>query len=621
MRSGFCFFIFTLSCNLLAGAWYVDSTNGSDVWDGTSAIYVTGSVGPKQTIGAAVAVAAINDTVTLLDGTYEGADNGTPAVFHALDSKHLQLMSENGADLCIIKILPEIEFSFAPSGVPATLLKGITFTADPIAQAPLYPEAVFMISGSAELHFEACVFTGFEIVPEEEFVNSTVIAIQETAKAYIDNCTFQANNMACIISSEATSYLSARSCLFENNAFTHKSSPLGLKLIHQAQDSTADILNCQFLNNQSNAAITGILFASTGPLLVKGCIFDHNTSSYHFLDQGISAWGIQAAGAGTLRILDTFISNSIHTNTSTGQFYGYGVEIPGEVPAELHRCSIANNPVGLACYSSSDLDNQVTIVDCEVFNNRTGIALAAGQTGFNGRLVIEHCTIHHNEGGVSLSGMNNGYPFSDGASLKHCLITDNTDFGMKQPDFETLFWRPQLSVENCTIANNGGIGLRVPQIKIKNTIVYGNNHGGSQIVTTPATTVHYCDVQGGWTGTGVGNFDSDPLFGDITNGDYHVMSMAGRWDPVRETWIQDAASSPCIDAGDPADSIGDEPFGCGDRINIGAYGGTAQAGKTARCVGGDDGLGKLTGDLNRDCVVNITDMAMLASQWLKSTRE
>jgi hypothetical protein len=36
-------------------------------------------------------------------------------------------------------------------------------------------------------------------------------------------------------------------------------------------------------------------------------------------------------------------------------------------------------------------------------------------------------------------------------------------------------------------------------------------------------------------------------------------------------------TSPCIDAGDPASPIGQEPFPNGGRINMGAYGGTAEA--------------------------------------------
>jgi hypothetical protein len=60
-------------------------------------------------------------------------------------------------------------------------------------------------------------------------------------------------------------------------------------------------------------------------------------------------------------------------------------------------------------------------------------------------------------------------------------------------------------------------------------------------------------------------------------GDYHLKSQAGRWDPHSQTWVKDDATSPCIDPGDPNSPVGEEPFPNGGRINMGAYGGTADA--------------------------------------------
>jgi len=77
-----------------------------------------------------------------------------------------------------------------------------------------------------------------------------------------------------------------------------------------------------------------------------------------------------------------------------------------------------------------------------------------------------------------------------------------------------------------------------------------------------------------------GNIDDDPLFADIENGDYHLKSHIGRWDPAGKTWISDALTSLCLDAGDPASPIGLEPEPNGGIINMGAYGGTAQASKS-----------------------------------------
>jgi len=67
---------------------------------------------------------------------------------------------------------------------------------------------------------------------------------------------------------------------------------------------------------------------------------------------------------------------------------------------------------------------------------------------------------------------------------------------------------------------------------------------------------------------------------DPDNGDYHLKSQAGRWDPVSLSWVTDDVTSPCIDAGDPDSPVGDEPMPNGGIINMGAYGGTVETSKS-----------------------------------------
>ena len=74
----------------------------------------------------------------------------------------------------------------------------------------------------------------------------------------------------------------------------------------------------------------------------------------------------------------------------------------------------------------------------------------------------------------------------------------------------------------------------------------------------------YCDIQGGWGGEG--NIDTDPLFRDPENGDFHLMADS----------CGDVYNSPCIDTGDPA--IFDSMLGCDWglgllRSDMGVYGG------------------------------------------------
>jgi hypothetical protein len=195
-------------------------------------------------------------------------------------------------------------------------------------------------------------------------------------------------------------------------------------------------------------------------------------------------------------------------------------------------------------------------------------------------------------------------------------------------------------IENNTICNNstlnGGGGLNDCNGTIINCIVWANTP--DQILNT--TLVRYCNVQGGWPG--VGNIDVDPCFVDPDANDFHLQSQAGRWDPNTESWVTDANTSRCIDAGNPGSPLGDEPNDANNlRINMGAYGGTAEASMPPYDWAlladlTNDGIvdaqdfahqavdwliedNEQPGDLNRDGVVDGKDLGLFVDDWLKTT--
>lgn len=140
---------------------------------------------------------------------------------------------------------------------------------------------------------------------------------------------------------------------------------------------------------------------------------------------------------------------------------------------------------------------------------------------------------------------------------------------------------------------------------------------------------NHSNIEGGWPGEG--NIDADPCFADPgyrdpngspddanddfwVDGDYHLKSQAGRWDPNSQVWTIDDVTSPCIDAGDPMTSIGHEPFPNGGIVNMGAYGGTTEASKSY--FGEPPCETIVAGDINGDCEVNFKDFAFVALHWL-----
>ena len=159
---------------------------------------------------------------------------------------------------------------------------------------------------------------------------------------------------------------------------------------------------------------------------------------------------------------------------------------------------------------------------------------------------------------------------------------------------------------NCTIADNragqfgAGMSLVNAKVAVVNSILWGNWPKEIQTEGDDLPSIRYSVVADGWPG--LGNLAADPLFAGLGRwvdrnnpgvtvspddpsaiwvmGDYHLQSQAGRWDPKTGTWPQDEVTSPCIDGGDPATPVGQEPSPNGGIINMGAYGGTAEASKS-----------------------------------------
>lgn len=150
------------------------------------------------------------------------------------------------------------------------------------------------------------------------------------------------------------------------------------------------------------------------------------------------------------------------------------------------------------------------------------------------------------------------------------------------------------TIRNITIVDNdfGIAAYENSNPDISNCIFWNNTNGDLF-----QCAVRYSCVESG--AQGEGNIHVDPLFveeaggaryveGDYrSEGDYHLKSEGHRWDEVAKVWVYDHVTSRCIDAGDPASSLGNElvsvprdpdnRYGINMRINMGAFGGTSQA--------------------------------------------
>jgi len=296
-----------------------------------------------------------------------------------------------------------------------------------------------------------------------------------------------------------------------------------------------------------------IMCRHEGHAVIRNCIITGNEG----FDEGV---GIK-------------IGRKIHT----------GPQSAGEIRATVSNCIITNN-------HSSDSEN----------------SYGGGVLCAEGNVLFRNCVISGNSaaygGGVACS--------SAIARFENCIITDNRAFTGKGEQAYLGYAgtmctmiecpaRGDLVFASCCIRNDA------------NSIFYDKF-----LAADPPWGPSY-DFDA------FGNIQADPRFarngywhwdGFWIDGDYHLKSRAGRWDPVAESWVRDDVTSPCIDAGDPTGPIGHEPFPTGGIINMGAYGGTPEASK-AYFPGAKPCETIYAGDVNGDGKVDFKDLQIMALQW------
>ena len=291
------------------------------------------------------------------------------------------------------------------------------------------------------------------------------------------------------------------------------------------------------------------------------------------------------------------ISNSVNS----------GVRVANSSPV-LRNCTIAYNTAtyGGGLYANVGTNNTLTMEDCLIRNNTANPASSSG-TYYGGGLyvsgnsLLKNCTVRDNvcqayAGSYQACSAQGGGFYSVGgcADLRNCFlfanqsVSGNAGYGSSSSSYggglfvaSGSLWVTNTiagsnvasagsaaaggiyidsgvvtaAVVNCTMAYNNIEGLVSAKagVLVMNSILFFNNGGGTQLSGT--TNVTYCDVQGGFLGTG--NINYNPVFLSTAN----LMIVPG---------------SMCIDAGNPAPLYNDLclPPSLGTaRNDIGAHGG------------------------------------------------
>ena len=297
----------------------------------------------------------------------------------------------------------------------------------------------------------------------------------------------------------------------------------------------------------------------------------------------------------------------------------------------VFKTNAAQNGGGI--YNSN---SEIKLVNC-YFENNIANSIGGGIYSEDSKINIENSIFIDNSasdgGAIYLHKCLKDSSFNNSLLVGNSAMNNGGAISMDQNE-------EAMEIKNFTFTGNSAIRGKAVfftfcELKINNSILYngGQDEIGIWNNRYRRIVVCYSNIQNGQAGIydpqvklvwGEGNIDTDPLFADPNNGDYHLKSQAGRYDSISQSqsctasgagWVIDSNTSPCIDAGDPNSPIGIEPFPNGGYINMGAYGGTAEASKSY--FGQPVCETIIAGDINGDCKVDFKDFAILSDHWLK----
>ena len=396
----------------------------------------------------------------------------------------------------------------------------------------------------------------------------------------IRDCTFRRNRgrsggaLGCLGGHPVVS-----ACTFEQNASWGYGAAIHAS--HYAGVGALNLTDCRFVDNVAMDG-GGAIYVRQSHLAATNCVFERNAATF--------GGGI-AQDWGSLDLV--------------------GCRFEGNLAAEGGAFWVVDS-------------HSVAVTDCEFVTNRAvdrggAIYKVTGHTVLDSSVTFDGCTFTGNAATHGGALYATAHLRREVFSIANGLFTGNRAHesgGAIYGDYLPF------TAVNCTFAGNqaargAGIDWRYDlwmsgdptAVVISNCILWDGPESvirefeGAKDQTfdaADAIAITYSDVQGGWPGEG--NIDADPLFAtpgwwadptdlstpvepDFTDavwveGDYHVRSEAGRWAPALEVWVEDEVTSPCIDAGDPETPVSGEPEPNGSRINMGVYGGTAEASKS-----------------------------------------
>jgi hypothetical protein len=498
--------------------WYVDGPGCDGAGTGTEA-------DPFCTIQEALDAAASGDSIHVLRGTYQ-ENLRVPAL-------ELDLHGELDAEHTILLGAPDDEWPSVPA---ITVAPGANLV---LGNLTVRRGSPGILSTSSSVHAEGCRLEdnhglGYPAGGGAVWGTASDLTFRQ--------CEFDSNSGDL----GGALFVVGGSLTLEGSTFSGNCGPWGGSIL--IRGGVLNASGCAFSAATCKSVRGGAIFSTGSRVNLDACSFREFSSGEAY---GIVMWAEDSELDVHASVFEDNYSSqgwgAINLQGCSSQFVGCRFE---------RNRSSAGQLEGGALYVLGSRANTSAFADCRFIDNWSaegGAVLAEGATvsfercWFRGNRAFSSDRYGHGDGGAVAS-------WNADVHLDHCVLVDNHALGFTYrgtPGRGGAVMGPA-TLESCTLflnsassssGGNDGDGGGAFDCTLNSCILRANlpNSLGGR------TLADWCDVAGGWSGTG--NFDADPLFWGPEHSDFDLLP-----------------TSPCIDTGDPTRTDDD-----GSRLDVGAF--------------------------------------------------
>ncbi len=206
----------------------------------------------------------------------------------------------------------------------------------------------------------------------------------------------------------------------------------------------------------------------------------------------------------------------------------------------IQNCTVSGNTAGSSGGGvyNDNVNGTITLTGCTIAGN-TGDGVFDYNGNSNDTITLTDCTISGNMAQSGGGVFNYNDDCNGTITLTNCTISGNTAqfvgggvLNVNGGDYvnDLLNFHGIITLTNCTISDNtaqsGAGGIYIVGLYSRGTstlincILFGDIGGEITTGTYSIALFTYCDIQGGYGGTG--NITADPLFVNAAGGDFHL---------------------------------------------------------------------------------------------------